>query len=116
MADEKLTKGRKKLTFREIAEQHGAEIDSTDPQQRTRYRRILDKEYERGLSEKVYSQKSAEHYMSRVSGKPITPIEQTLNVVHKSVEESAASILEMIGQKRKEARQAEQPTKPQSIQ
>jgi hypothetical protein len=88
--------GRKKLSFKEIAEQHGAELDASDPKQRTRFRRMLDKEYERGLSEKVYSQKSAEHYLSRVAGKPVTPQDVNVTVTHQSTEQHVESILENI--------------------
>ena len=87
---------RKKLTFREIAEQHGAELDATDPQNRTRFRRMLDKEYERGLSEKVYSQKSAEHYLARVAGKPVTPQDVTVTVTHQTTEQHLESVRETI--------------------
>jgi len=54
---------------------------------------------------------ATQDYRDRTGGKPITPIEQTLNVVHKSPEESAASILEMLGQRRKEAATPQQASK-----
>ena len=124
MADEK-RKGRPKLTLKDVREQHGLEIDVTDPQQRSRYRRTLDNLYTCGLKleepkitdvARGSAVKAAIYYADLAGGKAVTPIEQTLTVNHKSPEESAASILEMIGQKRKETEQAQKPAKAVSIQ
>jgi hypothetical protein len=87
---------RKKLSFRDINEQHGAEIDIEDPKQRTRYRRMLDKIYARGLSDTLVAQKAAEEYCARVAGKPITPVDVTGTVTHKSTEEYLQSALETL--------------------
>jgi len=123
MADEKHK--RRAKTLKDIREQHGLEIDASDAKQRSRYRRTLDNLYTCGLKleesnisdvARGSAVKAAIDYADRTGGKAITPIEQTLNVVHKSVEESAASILEMLGQKRKESEQAPQPTNPHTIQ
>jgi hypothetical protein len=117
VAEEK-RKGRPKLTLKDIREQHGLEIDPSDPLQRGRYRRILDLLFAAGVKledtnisdiARGSAVKAAIDYADRTGGKAVTPIEQTI-VVHKSAEESAASILEMLGQKRKEAEQAQQPT------
>ena len=66
MAEDKVKKG--KLSFKGINEQHGLEVDALDPKQRTRHRRMLDKIYERGLSDSLTAQKAAEEYCARVAG------------------------------------------------
>jgi hypothetical protein len=124
MSEAKTGKARAKLTLKDIREQHGLEIDSTDPKQRSRYRRTLDLLFAAGvkLEETNISDvargsaiKAAIDYADRTGGKAVTPIEQTTTVVHKTAEESAASILEMLGQRRKEAEQP-QPPKVTTIQ
>ena len=109
----------RKQTFREFAEQHGREPSPTDTKQRSRWRRHLDNLDAAGLRleepnlsdvARGTAVKAAMDYLDRTGGKPITPIEQTLNVVHKSPEESAASIVELIRAKKKE--QAQQPKSP----
>jgi hypothetical protein len=89
--------GRSKLSFKEIAEQHGEALDPKDPKQRSRYRRMLDKIYERGLSEEMTAQKASEEYCARVAGKPITPVDVSGTVTHKNTEEHVESILETLG-------------------
>ena len=120
MADEK-RRGRHKLTLKDIREQHGLEIDPTDAYQRARYRKILDLLYTAGvkLEDSTISDiargsavKAAIDYADRTGGKAITPIEQTTTIVHRTAEESAASILEMLRQKKKDAEQAAQPNTP----
>jgi len=119
MAEEK--KHSRKLTFRELADKHGHAVDPSDLYQRSRNKRMLDNLYAAGLKleepnisdvARGSAIKATQDYLDRTGGKPITPIEQTLNVVHKSPEESAASILEMLGQRRKEAASLPQPSKP----
>jgi hypothetical protein len=89
--------GRSKLSFKEIAEQHGEALDPDDPKQRSRYRRMLDKIYERGLSEEMTAQKASEEYCARVAGKPITPVDVSGTVTHKTTEEHVESLLETLG-------------------
>jgi hypothetical protein len=84
----------KKISFKDINEQHAAEIDINDPKQRTRYRRMLDRIYERGLSDELTAQKAAEEYCARVAGKPITPVDVTGTVTHQTTEQHVESILE----------------------
>ena len=98
--------GKKKASFKDINEQHGAEIDASDPKQRTRYRRMLDKIYERGLSDTLVAQKAAEEYCARVAGKPITPVDVTGTVTHKSIDQHVESILENIA-RLKQAKQTQ---------
>lgn len=124
MANDK-HKGRPKLTLKDIREQHGLEVDATDPNQRSRYRRTLDNLYACGLKleepkvndvARGSAVKAAIDYADRTGGKAVTPIETTTTIVYKTVEESAKSILEMLGQKRKESEQAQQPAKSETIQ
>ena len=82
---------RSKLSFKDIAEQHGEALDPDDPRQRTRYRRMLDKIYERGLSEEMTAQKASEEYCARVAGKPITPVDVS-GTVTEGPEELVAAI------------------------
>src|SRR5215472_6781862 len=82
------------LSLRDVAEKHGMEVDATDPKQRARFRRVLDKIYERALGDTLTSQKAAEEYCARVAGKPITPVDVTGTVTHQSVEAHVTSILE----------------------
>jgi len=114
MADEK-RKGRPKLTFKEIRQQHGHETDPTDPKARIRYRRHLDNLSAAGVKledpnisdvGRGTAAKAAMFYVELVGDKATVPVDQTTTIVHKTVEESAASILEMLGQKRKEPEQA----------
>ena len=120
MPDDK-RRGRHKLTLKEIREQHGLEIDPTDPKQRPRYRRHLDNLSARGLKLEEpnlsdvaagTAARASMFYVEITGGKAITPIEQTTTVVHRTAEESAASILEMLRQKKKDAEQAPQPNTP----
>jgi hypothetical protein len=60
--------------------------------------------------------KAAIDYADRTGGKPVTPIEQTLTVTHKSAEESASKLLELISDREKETKQAQQPIKATTIQ
>ena len=99
IADQNERKGRSKTSFKDINEQHGLDVDVSDPKQRTRYRRMLDKIYERGLSDSLTAQKAAEEYCARVAGKPITPVDVTGTVTHQSTEQHVESILEMIAAK-----------------
>jgi len=124
MPEEK-RKGRPKLTAKDIGEQHAFEIDPLDAKGRTRYRRYLDDQYaglliledpDASPVARGVAAKQVADWADRAVGKPVTPVDMTTTVVHKSVEESAASILEMIGQKRKATEQVPQPTKPQTIQ
>jgi len=94
---------KSKLTLREVAEKHGMETDPTDPQQRSRFRRVLDRIYARALDDKLTSQKAAEEYCARVAGKPITPVDVTGTVTHQSTEQHVESILEMIAAKQAKA-------------
>lgn len=123
MADEK--KHSRKVTFRELAEKHGREVDPSDLKERPRNRRMLDNLYAAGLKleetnisdvARGSAIKATQDYLDRTGGKPITPIEQTLNVVHKSAEESAASILEMLASRRKDATAPPQATKTERVQ
>ena len=84
----------KKISFKDINEQHAAEIDVSDPKQRSRYRRMLDKIYERGLSDELTAQKASEEYCARVAGKPITPVDVTGTLTHQTLEQHVESILQ----------------------
>jgi len=115
--------GRPKMTLKEMREKHGSTVDPSDPSQRTRYWRMMDALYAAGtkLEDKNLNdvargtaRSAASDYLDRTGGKATTPIEQTLNIVHKSAEEAAQSILEQLGQKKKEASQPQD--KPQTIQ
>jgi hypothetical protein len=110
MADEK-RKGRPKLTLKDIREQHGQEIDPSDPQQRSRFRRMLDNLYacglkleEKGISDiaRGSAVKAAIDYADRTGGKAITPIEQTTTIVHKSPEEHAQDIFQILQRLKKD--------------
>ncbi|HMK21298.1 MAG TPA: hypothetical protein VK466_03140 [Terriglobales bacterium] len=109
--------GRKKLTLKELREQHAAEIDPTDSQQRTRYRRTLDNLYrcglkleEPGISDVARGSavKAAIDYCDRTGGKAVTPLDVTGTVTHKSTEQHVESILENLSRLKGE-------TKPGSL-
>ena len=100
--------GRPKLTLKEIKEQHGLEVDISDPQGRSRYRRMLDLSYAAGLKleEKEISDiargsaiKAAIDYMDRTGGKAITPVDVTSTVTYLTPEQHAERILESLQQK-----------------
>jgi hypothetical protein len=113
MTEEK-RRGRPKLTFKEIRQQHGHETDPTDPKARSRYRRHLDnlsaagvKLEDANISDvgRGTAAKAAMFYVELIGDKATVPVDQTTTIVHRSAEEAAASILEQLGQKRKEAAQ-----------
>jgi hypothetical protein len=116
--------GRPKLTLKELRERHGTEIDISDQYKRSRYARMLDAIYAAGIKledknldniARGTARSAASDYLDRTGGKPTLAVEQTLSIVHKSAEEAAQSILEQLGQKKREAQQPQEP-KNQTIQ
>jgi hypothetical protein len=88
--------GRKSVSYKELAEHHGNEVDVTDPLKRTRFVRMLERMYFEGLSDKITAQKAGEEYLARVAGKPITPVDLSGTVTHQSVEKHVESILDSL--------------------
>jgi hypothetical protein len=112
--------GRKKLSLREIREQHAAEIDVTDPRQRMRYRRTLDNLYAAGLKledpgisdvARGSAVKAAIDYADRTGGKAITPMEVTGTITTQTTEEHVKSILETVHMLKK----AKEQPKPETV-
>jgi hypothetical protein len=81
-----------------------AEAEGRDPKKdphvkllklRTRAEKVFDELY--GSIFTQHSVRAAEEYLSRVLGKPVTPLDVTTTVTHKTAEEHVAAIMESIG-------------------
>jgi hypothetical protein len=117
--------GRPKMTLKEMREKHGSTVDPSDPSQRTRYWRMMDALYAAGIKledknlndvARGTARSAASDYLDRTGGKATTPIEQTTTVIHKSPEDAAKSLFELLhSEKPKEVVQP-QTDKPETIQ